>query len=130
MRNAFYGLMLIVILRFRPEGLFPERYRYTLPAGAQSAGAQSAGAQSAGGTFQLAPLANAGDRAVTLAGADLHKNFGGIVAANGADLDLPAGQVTDLIAPNSADKTTANRHTIRVGERVRVTCNLWGRGYQ
>src|SRR3546814_15951084 len=30
MRNAFYGLMLIVILRFRPEGLFPARYRYTL----------------------------------------------------------------------------------------------------
>src|SRR3546814_10813469 len=96
MRNAFYGLMLIVILRFRPEGLFPERYRYTLPAGAQSAGAQSAGAQSAGGTFQLAPLANAGDRAVTLAGADLHKNFGGIVAANGVDIEVRAGQVTGL----------------------------------
>ncbi|HEY9569265.1 MAG TPA: ATP-binding cassette domain-containing protein, partial [Thalassobaculum sp.] len=107
MRNAFYGLMLIVILRFRPEGLFPERYRYTLPAGAQSAGAQSAGAQSAGGTFQLAPLANAGDRAVTLAGADLHKNFGGIVAANGVDIELRAGQVTGLIGPNGAGKTTA-----------------------
>src|SRR3546814_19985572 len=99
--------MLVFIRRVRPEVLCPELYRDTLPAGAQAAGAQAAGARSAGGTFQLAPLANAGDRAVTLAGADLHKNFGGIVAANGVDIELRAGQVTGLIGPNGAGKTTA-----------------------
>ncbi len=97
MRNAFYGLMLIVILRFRPEGLFPERYRYTLPAEAEQAA----------GAFQLTPLANFENGAVTLAGENLHKNFGGIVAANGIDIELRAGLVTGLIGPNGAGKTTA-----------------------
>jgi ABC-type branched-subunit amino acid transport system ATPase component/ABC-type branched-subunit amino acid transport system permease subunit len=97
MRNAFYGLMLILILRFRPEGLFPERYRYQLPA---SAGQHV-------GDFQLSPVADARSGEVTLAGEKLHKTFGGIVAANGVDLELRSGVVTGLIGPNGAGKTTA-----------------------
>jgi branched-chain amino acid transport system permease protein len=97
MRNAFYGLMLILILRFRPEGLFPERYRFRLPDSARRAV----------GSFDLRGVLQGLRGDVTLAGKDLHKNFGGIIAANGVDLELRSGVVTGLIGPNGAGKTTA-----------------------
>ena len=97
LRNAFYGLMLILILRFRPEGIFPERYRYRLPESAKRAA----------GVLEVDAWTRPVRGEVTLAGNDLHKNFGGIVAANGVDLELRSGIVTGLIGPNGAGKTTA-----------------------
>ena len=37
---------------------------------------------------------------------DLHKNFGGIKAVNGAGFDVKEGSITALIGPNGAGKTT------------------------
>jgi branched-chain amino acid transport system ATP-binding protein len=36
----------------------------------------------------------------------VNKRFGGVVAANDVDLDLPPGMVTALVGPNGAGKTT------------------------
>ncbi|QIE55719.1 ABC transporter ATP-binding protein [Pikeienuella piscinae] len=37
---------------------------------------------------------------------DVHKNFGGVRAVDGATLELAAGAITGLIGPNGAGKTT------------------------
>ena len=97
MRNIIYGLILILMLRFRPEGLFPERHHLVLPKAAGTAK----------DVFTLTPSGASQRGDVTLEAHDLHKSFGGIVAANGINIILRAGTVTGLIGPNGAGKTTA-----------------------
>lgn len=95
-RNVLYGLILILILRFRPGGLIPENYRPKVPR--DLVGAPAAFQPSAAG---------AAKGEVTLAGKDLSKSFGGIVAARSLTIELHSGMVTGLIGPNGAGKTTA-----------------------
>jgi branched-chain amino acid transport system ATP-binding protein/branched-chain amino acid transport system permease protein len=41
-----------------------------------------------------------------LTATDLHKQFGGVRAVNGASFTVPAGQITGMIGPNGAGKST------------------------
>jgi branched-chain amino acid transport system permease protein len=97
MRNIIYGLILILMLRFRPEGLFPERHYLALPKAVGTAK----------DVFTLTPSGASQRGDVILEAHDLHKSFGGIVAADGINIVLRAGTVTGLIGPNGAGKTTA-----------------------
>ncbi|WP_111733094.1 ABC transporter permease subunit [Roseovarius amoyensis] len=100
LRGCIYGAMLIVILRFRPQGLLPERH--SIPKIADSLRAEL---KAVGKTvFDIAKVAASGP---TLVGKGLHKRFGGIVAVDDATITLKAGRVTGLIGPNGAGKTTA-----------------------
>ena len=45
--------------------------------------------------------------APVLAVQDLHREFGGVHAVNGASFTVPPGRITGLIGPNGAGKSTA-----------------------
>ena len=44
--------------------------------------------------------------AILLTVADLHRQFGGVHAVNGASFAVPSGRITGLIGPNGAGKST------------------------
>lgn len=128
-----YGLALILLMMFRPEGLLPEGSglgsllrRLTGRAGTSSIvairppGALPAANERLAGdelASEMALIRDAGDSGVAptvgIASAvdivrieDLAKHFGGIYAVNGVDLSLREHQITALIGPNGAGKTT------------------------
>jgi len=89
-RQMMYGLLLILMLRLRPQGLLPE----------------SASAHHYNAPPERPPVATALAGAA-LEGRGLSKRFGGIVAVTGFDISIPPGRITGLIGPNGAGKTTA-----------------------
>jgi len=99
-RDFVFGALLVAFMRFRPQGLVPERLgggarlgTVALPAGADPAAALPARAARA-------------DGAPVLVAEGLSKSFGGIRAADDLSLVLPGGKVTALVGPNGAGKTT------------------------
>lgn len=100
LRLVMYGLVLILVLLFRPQGLLPERR------GRAAMTVDLSGeAEAAGGEVVHAASAGAGE--VTMKATDLKKTFGGITAVSHLSLELRAGRITGLIGPNGAGKTTA-----------------------
>ena len=98
MRNVLYGLMMIAILRWRPEGLVPETHNLPDLSAVEHEGLQSSNPE-------YVPEVDTSD--VTFEARDLRKAFGGVVAARGVNLRLAPGIVNGLIGPNGAGKTTA-----------------------
>jgi len=95
-----YGVILVLILQYAPEGLWPHLARlFGKPRGGS--------APAAGGA--AAPLSQ---RARPAAGTALleveaaRKEFGGLVAVNDVSFRLPAGGIVGLIGPNGAGKST------------------------
>jgi branched-chain amino acid transport system ATP-binding protein/branched-chain amino acid transport system permease protein len=112
-RQVVFGILLVIMLRFRSQGILPEywvpgflrrralaRIRMDLadleqqPAGALS--------ESILGKSKAVPAGQ-----VLLRVENVSKSFGGIQALSGFSLALEAGKITGLIGPNGAGKTTA-----------------------
>jgi branched-chain amino acid transport system permease protein len=102
-----YGLALVAVLRWRPQGVLPE------------GATPSALLRLVRRRASAAPTAQRGAAVVALRGREvidvpavalearaLSKSFGGIRAVEGLDLSLERGRITGLIGPNGAGKTT------------------------
>jgi len=113
LRLIAYGVVLVVVLLVRPQGLFPDAITRALQRAQKTGGA--AAAIGAGDTVQPAhaavvplaiPAARNGKREVVLAVHGLSKSFGGIVAAENLTFSLWRGHISALVGPNGAGKTT------------------------
>jgi branched-chain amino acid transport system permease protein len=95
---AIYGLSVILIIRFMPDGIWgfinaaTDRFRHKvkLPEAVAS--------------LQLKPATVGGDMVLEVTG--LSKYFGGLKAVDGVDIAVRRGGVHALIGPNGSGKTT------------------------
>jgi len=95
---AIYGLSVILIIRYMPDGIWgfvniaTERWR------------AKARVHAAGPALQLVPATVGGDTVLEVKG--LAKYFGGLKAVDDVDIAVRRGSVHALIGPNGSGKTT------------------------
>jgi len=95
---ALYGLSVILIIRYMPDGIWgfvnivTERWR------------AKARVRAAGPALQLAPASVGGAMVLEVKG--LAKYFGGLKAVDDVDIEVRRGGVHALIGPNGSGKTT------------------------
>ncbi|MFJ3057226.1 ATP-binding cassette domain-containing protein [Herbaspirillum sp. NPDC087042] len=106
-----YGLILILILQFAQEGLWPF-VRSLFSATSPGRGRVGAGTVAAHTTVSAGPVARLATRDKPKGGQPIlevqqvRKQFGGLVAVNDVSFRLKAGDIIGLIGPNGAGKST------------------------
>jgi branched-chain amino acid transport system permease protein len=95
---AIYGLSVILIIRYMPDGIWGFFNAATLRWRAK------AKVHGAGPALQLKPATVGGDFVLEVTG--LAKHFGGLRAVDGVDIAVRRGGVHALIGPNGSGKTT------------------------
>ncbi|MBV8768662.1 MAG: branched-chain amino acid ABC transporter ATP-binding protein/permease [Hyphomicrobiales bacterium] len=102
--ELIFGIILVVMMRFRRQGLVPERAAVTALTHAQQTAVPTRGAVAGG----LAPLhrrpIDANKPLLEIRG--LSKSFGGIKAVRDFSLDVMPGSIVGIIGPNGSGKTT------------------------
>ena len=98
------GLLILVFLWFRPQGILPERKRVISLPNAPGAGGTGPAAVL---TVRERPVVNDdGAPPVVLRATGLVREFGGVRAVDGVSLSVRRGTLTGLIGPNGAGKST------------------------
>ena len=111
-RIAIYGLVLILVIRFRPQGILPERHgRRAKPTRALTPPPEALievteGHQLPPDNGTLETVIEAPADGSILVTSDLSKSFGTTVAAESLAMGLATGKITALVGPNGAGKTT------------------------
>jgi len=102
--ELIFGIILVVMMLYRRQGLIPERAAVTALTYEQQNAMPSRSSVAAG----LAPLhrrtIEPGRPLLEIKG--LAKAFGGIKAVNGVDLEVMPGSIVAIIGPNGSGKTT------------------------
>ena len=93
------GLLIVVFLWVRPQGVAPERKRVIRSA-------QSPPAASLPGEGVAPSPALERDREIVLAAVEVTREFGGVRAVDGVSFSVRRGTLTGLIGPNGAGKST------------------------
>ena len=99
-RFLFFAGLLILIMLFRPQGLWPQRRARAAPFVGLSEVAEGEEARA----FRLKPAVAVGE--VLLRIENLVQRFGGVTAVDGVSLDVHRGEILSVIGPNGAGKTT------------------------
>ncbi|WP_441234803.1 branched-chain amino acid ABC transporter ATP-binding protein/permease [Bradyrhizobium sp. 930_D9_N1_4] len=95
---AIYGLSVILIIRFMPDGI------WGFVADAFTRWRAKIKATPAAAALQLKPATIGGETVLEVTG--LSKHFGGLKAVDGVDIAVKRGGVHALIGPNGSGKTT------------------------
>ena len=106
------GLLIVVFLWFRPQGILPERKRVIRAVSLRPPASPALPAL--GGTGPAPPSAApspdetvpSGDGEVVLQAVNVVREFGGLRAVDGVSLSVRRGTLTGLIGPNGAGKST------------------------
>ncbi|MGY4297315.1 ABC-type branched-subunit amino acid transport system permease subunit [Bradyrhizobium sp. i1.4.4] len=102
---AIYGLFVILIIRFMPDGI------WGFVADAFTRWRAKIKAPPAAAALQLKPATIGGDTVLEVTG--LSKHFGGLKAVDGVDIAVKRGGVHALIGPNGSGKTTTLNRALR-----------------
>jgi branched-chain amino acid transport system permease protein len=112
------GLLIVIFLWLRPQGILPERKRIIRASPARAPAARMAVPPGGGGAAAVPsprpPASRAHDqlpaapedRPVVLETVDVVREFGGVRAVAGVSIQVRKGTLTGLIGPNGAGKST------------------------
>ena len=104
LRLMIYGALLIVLMRFRPQGVFAERRTFWKPTTSDATTALAASPIRM--TERRDPNDDVVRTPVALIAEGVSKRFGGLTAVDDVSITLRTGELIGLIGPNGAGKST------------------------